>query len=152
MKPTFLDFPLYAVPDPSQTPAAPRGAGKRDIWALFDPAPEDPAEIENFLAKVFGAAKVDFEQDTKYISLTSSVPISFSQFPDAVGAKYVFLFGIEGQRVGLHFQLPPYQPVRFGSAVYLMADPIAAIYRERQEGGKAMSGKLWKALQHCFGL
>ena len=147
-----MDFPLYAVPDPDQPLVVPRGAGKRGIWVFFEPAAEDPAEIKNFLAKVFGAAKVDFEQDTYYISLTKGAPISFSQFSQAEDAKYVFIFGIEGHRIGLHFRLPAYQPVRFGSAVYLMADSIAAIYQERKDGGKAMSGKLWKALQHCFNL
>lgn len=150
MNSTFLDFDLFPVPERAQPQNNIKGAGEKGIWIWYEAGEAQQPEMESFLAKVFGAARIDLAQHANYICLTTNETISFSQVGDSNNAKFVFLFGISGKRLGLHFRLPPYQPVNFGSTTYISADDIREIFEERQAGKKEKSGKLWRALKTCF--
>lgn len=152
MNPTFFDFQLFPVPEQAQPKNSVKGAGDQGIWIWYEAETGQQAEIESFLAKVFGAAKIDLAQQTKYSCLTKEESISFRHIEGSGEAKFVFLFGISGKRLGLHFQLHPYQPVHFGTTTFILADSIADIFEERQSGGKEKSGQLWRTLKACFNL
>jgi hypothetical protein len=147
---TFFDFHLFPVPEQAQPINGISGAGNQGIWVWYEAEAAQQAEMEGFLAKVFGAAKIDLPQQAKHICLTKEESISFSRLEGHKTAKFVFLFGISGRRLGLHFQLHPYQPVHFGSTTFILTDSIADIFEERQAGGKEKSGQLWRTLKACF--
>ena len=96
------------------------------------------------------SAAIDLAQQAKHICLTKEESISFSRVEGSKTAKFVFLFGVSGKRLGLHFQLHPYQPVHFGTTSFILTDSIADIFEERQAGGKEKSGQLWRTLKACF--
>ncbi len=150
MNSTFLDFHLFPVPEQAQPKNGIDGAGAQGIWIWYEAEAAQQSEMAGFLAKVFGAAKIDLAQQAKHICLTKEESISFSRVEGSKTAKFVFLFGISAQRLGLHFQLHPYQPVQFGSTTFVLADSIADIFEERQAGGKEKSGQLWRTLKACF--
>jgi hypothetical protein len=150
LKSTFLDFHLFPVPEQAQPKNGVKGAGDKGIWVWYEAEVAQQEEIEGFLAKVFGAAKIDLAQQAKHICLTKEESISFSRVEGSKTAKFVFLFGVSGKRLGLHFQLHPYQPVHFGTTSFILTDSIADIFEERQAGGKEKSGQLWRTLKACF--
>ncbi|MEQ8703543.1 MAG: hypothetical protein RIC19_06475 [Phaeodactylibacter sp.] len=150
MKPTFFDFHLFPVPEGAQPRNAIKGAGGKDVWIWYQAETAQQAEMEDFLIKVFGAAKIDLAQHTRYICLTKQESISSSQLEGSSTAKFVFLFGIDGKRLGLHFQLPLYRPVVMGETAFIQVDDIAEIFEERKAGKKEKSGHLWRTLKACF--
>lgn len=152
MKPTFFDFDLFPIPERAQPKNTMLGAGEKDIWIWYEADETEQREMESFLAKVFGAAQINLAQSTKYICLTKEESISFSQVEGAGKAQFVFLFGVDGKRLGLHFSLLPYQPVVFNGATYVFIDAISDIFEERKAGKKEKSGQLWRTLKHCFGI
>lgn len=150
MNPTFFDFHLFPVPDTFRLEERASGAGEKGIWIWYQASKQDQPEIEHFMNKVFSAAGIDLAQDTRFICLTSEETISFSQIAECRNARFTFLFGVSGNRLGLHFQLTRYQPVQFGKTAFILADPISDIYEERQAGKTEKSGQLWRTLKACF--
>jgi hypothetical protein len=150
LKPTFFDFHLFPVPESVLPKNTVKGAGEEEVWIWYEAGKAEQSEMESFLTNVFGAAKIDLAQHTRYTCLTKDESISFSQIKGADSARFVFLFGVDAKRIGLHFDLQPYHPVKFGEATYVLADPITEIFEERQAGKKEKSGRLWHALKSCF--
>lgn len=117
---------------------------------LESSGPEEDAALGDFLEKVLAAAGIRLSTDVLLIRLTKGEPFSFSQLSRRHGIRQVLIFGIEPGLLGLHFQLPLYQPVQLGPTTFLLAHNLADIHQERQQGGKEKAGLLWKALQILF--
>jgi hypothetical protein len=152
LKTGFLDFWLYPAPDLGGEilPAA-KPAGQAPVLAAFYEEVTDLAdELPSFLGKILAAAAPDLPQQAALIKLTKGTSYSFSRLARSQSLKYVLIFGLAPKDLGLHFALTPYRPVDFGGLVFILAHSLAAIYEERQQGGKQMSGELWRALKGVF--
>ena len=64
--------------------------------------------------------------------------------------SHAFFFGMQPKQVGLNGAIPLYHPIQLNNITFIFADELSAIYTERQEGGKKMSGALWNVLKSLF--
>jgi hypothetical protein len=144
---SFIDFSIIKLPDSSGTHLL---AGQNRKGVLLVANWEDNAELRSFIDKVLASVKISIEQDTLYINITTTAPLSFPAIVNGHDIKYVLLFGYPPQNLGLNFILPLYTPVRLNGITFLAADAVRQIYEERQKGGKKMAGALWKSLKAIF--
>ncbi len=117
---------------------------------LFESDPADAEALSGFLDKVLQAVKIDRMADAKTVVITPKQSISLTRLECFAQCRYLIFFGATPRQLGLNLQLTDYQPTEFTGRQLLRADALSAIMQERQDGGKAMSGKLWKALQSLF--
>lgn len=150
MNPSFLDYPLYRVPDAPLPQDRTKGKGQKGIVLLYECKLAEEEVLSPFVDKILQAAKVDREQDALSIRITPGERISLHQLPDCQAMQYCLIFGVKPAQLGLNLQLPAYQPILFSDITFLRADALKSIWEERQEGGKKMSGQLWRALQQLF--
>lgn len=150
MNPSFLDFPLYRLPDAPLPENRINGEGQRRIGIFYEGTADDEEALSPFLDKILQAVKVDRSQHAISIRLTPGEPISLQQLPDWKALEYGLIFGIPPQQLGLNAHLPAYVPTTVSGFTFLWSDPLKSIWEERQQGGKKMSGQLWRALQQLF--
>jgi hypothetical protein len=152
LKTGFLDFWLFPAADHGEEiPPTATAAGQAPVLAAFyDEEVGLEEELPSFLGKILAAAAPSLPQQAALIKVTKGEPYSFSRLVRAQPLKYVLIFGLAPKDLGLHFALTPYRPVEFDGLVFILAHRLAAIYEERQQGGKQMSGELWRALKGVF--
>lgn len=150
MKTGFIDFLLFPAPDEGAAASQLAGNKAPVLAAFYAEQPGLEEELPEFLGKILTAASAGLPEQALLIKLTKGSAYSFSRLARKHGLRYVFIFGIAPKNLGLHFHLPLYQPVAAADAIFIMAHPLAAIYEERQKGGKQMSGELWRALKSLF--
>lgn len=145
----FFDFDLFVVPTRKQNTKIHHGNGEKGIFIIYE-SKEEEVDLTNFLAKVLQAAKIDINKDIFLVSLKPDELLDFSAFCHERQIKHVLSFGIAPKRLGLHLNHQLYMPFLFNQRTFLFVDSLPAIFEERQEGGKRMSGALWKALKEVF--
>ena len=150
MNPTFLNFPLYRLPDAPLPENRIVGEGQQRIGVFYECTATEEEALSAFLDKILQAVKVDRLQHATSIRLTPGEPISLHQLPNWKALKYGLIFGISPKRLGLNTQLLAYTPTTVSGLTLLWSDPLKSIWEERQQGGKKMSGQLWRALQQLF--
>ena len=148
-QPFFLDFDLFYAPEYKIAQNRINGQGQKGVIILFE-TNEEHTELASFLKKVLSAAKLVLDKDASLIALTTDENLSFSGLCQQTDVRYLLSFGITPERIGLQVNCQKYAPFKFKDVQFLFADPLVAIYEERQQGGKKMSGALWKALQALF--
>lgn len=151
MKSDFFDFLLFPAPEaPAPVPGS-SAAPPAEVAAFVRALPEaDESALEAFLEKVLQAAGLRLSIDVLLIRVTQGDIFSFSRFSHRYPLRQALIFGIEARDMGLHFQLPLYQPVTVGSVTFLRAHGLAEILEERRQGGREKAGQLWKTLQELF--
>jgi hypothetical protein len=124
-----------------------QGANQKEVIIFFSGDEIEEGALISFLAKVFQAIKIDLQQDTCFINMVLIQSLNLAAMLQKYKAKSIILFGLEPPQLGIQFQLPPYALIEHQGVQYLRVDDLKAIYDERQNGGKKMSGQLWKAIQ-----
>ncbi|MFN7117465.1 MAG: hypothetical protein ACK4TA_11745 [Saprospiraceae bacterium] len=145
----LLNFDLIDILDNELILQRCVGQNAKNTLVIFQTS-ENEAELRIFLEKVFAAAQVDLVKDTCVLSVTPLENFSFSRLYQHFDLQTLIVFGIPPVRLGIHLQVKPYEILRYENCTYVFADDLQAIYEERQQGGKRMSGELWKVLQTLF--
>ena len=122
------------------------GKNQKKVFILYQD-PEEQLELRQFLAKVLQAIQIDLDQDTLFINNKHGQKCAASDFIKKYSPQFFLLFGIDPKSIGIQFQLPAYHWIQHQETRFLRADAVAKIYEERQNGGKEMSAKLWRALK-----
>ncbi|GJM31322.1 MAG: hypothetical protein DHS20C18_03230 [Saprospiraceae bacterium] len=146
----FFDFPIFPIPDFHKIEDKVDGKGQKSILIIYQASPNVAAILTNFLSSIFNAAKIDLLNDTYSINLTSQEGCLVSDLYKEKSIQYCFVFGLPPASIGLQAEIKLYQLTKIDGKVYLFADDIATIHKERQENGKQLSGALWKAIQQLF--
>ena len=146
---SFYDFDLFVVPERITPSNRITGSGQKGVIILFE-SEEDNPELISFLSKILSAVQLELAKDANLIHLKASEGINFSGLCQQKDVAYLLSFGISPQRLGLQLNYQKYIPFQFKECQFLFADQLPLIFEERQEGGKKMSGALWKALQALF--
>jgi hypothetical protein len=141
---TFLDFKVFALDE--ETASTMHGQNQKGLLILAQ-AGENQAALQDFLQKILAAVKYDLEQDTLLIWLNEESRPNVASLLAKNKCKTLVAFGLVPEHLGIHFEWPLYYPMRLQNIQYLRADDLDAIFQERQQGGKKMSGALWKCLQ-----
>lgn len=150
MKNTFFDFKLFVVPETTAISDRCQGKNQREILIILEAAVAEIDELGNFLGRMLGAARIDLAEDVSLLILQPGEQLPLSRVQSQVPFKTMLSFGIAPSRLGLHLEIPKYQSTLHAGITYLFADPLAAIYEERQSGGREMAGAMWAALQEIF--
>lgn len=145
----FFDFPVVHVPDPVQWRPRLSGQNAQQVLIVFQHTGEAVA-LTTFLEKVLAAAKLDIQKDTFILTIAPEEAPSFIQLKQQIDFQYFITFGIEPLRMGLAVAAPLYRPFVLDNVQLLFADDLQKIQAEREQGGKQMSGELWRALKTLF--
>jgi hypothetical protein len=144
-KTTFFDFPVFPLDD--EFVGYGQNERKMLILALDH---ENKTDLRDFLQKILSAVKYDLDKDVLLAWLNEENRPNVASLIKNSQIKSVVCFGLVPQNLGMHFEWPLYYPIILQKVTYLRADSLAAIFEERQQGGKKMSGALWKCLQELF--
>ncbi len=150
MVPIFQDFSIYNVPVADKFDPAYLGNKNDDLLIGCNSPDFANDEIIKFLAKILQAVKLDLEKDAYLFKVTPQHIISFSELKKECSPRQLIAFGLLPAQLGLNFKPIWYAPFEHLQTTFLFADDLELIYRERQEGGKEKSGRLWQALQRIF--
>ncbi|MCB0560878.1 MAG: hypothetical protein H6573_30480 [Lewinellaceae bacterium] len=149
MKPNLLDFSLFPLSDWRQFNERLSGNNARRVLIVLERLESD-SELMDFLGKILSAVQLNLEEDTLLLRLTKGENISFSRLSQVQPVRYVLLFGIAPRQLGLHFSLPPGQPMRFGETYFLHTSALLDIFEERKAKARPKAGALWNNLKQLF--
>ncbi len=145
----FLDFDIVDVPEKELQKPLFWGKNEKGILIIVEQSAEQEA-LNAFVEKILAAVQLDLYRDALLLALTPDDRVSFAALCQTYDIRYCINFGIADRRMGLGFLWKPYQSLLHEGRYFLLADALPMIYEERQQGGKAMSGALWRALQQIF--
>jgi hypothetical protein len=144
----YFDFDLTRLGPAAEQRARLRGTGQNGLLVIFQTSPEQVAEEQAYLEKILEASGFPTPAETCYL-----LPVYADEAVDLLElrleepVRQVVLLGVAPARCGFSLRETAYQPHRLNRRTYLFGDSVADIHAERQAGGKAMSGKLWRALK-----
>ncbi|MDX1940545.1 MAG: hypothetical protein SFU99_08335 [Saprospiraceae bacterium] len=147
---TFFDYDIINVPDSDNLAARSTGKNEKGIFILFQNQQDDREELELFLEKVLAAVQLNIQKDTTLLAITNPSDIRFVGLRQRFSFQHFICFGISPQELGIQFETKPYQALRHDGITFVFADDLQKIYEERQQGGKQMSGELWRVLKSMF--
>ncbi len=145
----FLDFRVVDIPESTDFAGRLTGKNAKEILIVFQ-SQNNHEELFSFLEKVLTAAQLNIHTDTLILKITEQEKLSFVYLQKKNTFKYFISFGIAPQRLGIGFETPLYHPVSYEGITLFFADDLQLIYEERQQGGKRMSGELWRVLKSLF--
>ena len=134
---------LFNIPEKSILKIA-HGNFARRVFVASLSEPDFP-ENTAFLEKVLKAAGMDLEKDTLFAEITEIEQYSFLPLVKEKQTEYVLVFGIPANHLGLHVNMPLYQPISFYTTTFLFADKLSTLVAD-----KNMKAKLWQSLQLLF--
>ncbi len=145
----YLDFELFASADKQLQSSDLKGKGGRGIFIAYELSSSQKERLD-YLNKILAAAKIDMEQDVNILAVPpeSSIQLKTTAFNST--PRYVLLFGVKPQQLGLNYVLPTYNPVTYQGTTYLWVDSLASIQEERLAGKNQKAGALWLALKQIF--
>lgn len=147
MKKSFFDFKIFKVPENVFSANGQSGNNQKGLILLFAGEESEQESLLAFLAKVFQAIQIDLNQDTYFINNKLQPGLNWASVLQKKEVRSVVIFGLAPQALGIRFALPLYTLIEHQDVQYLRVDDLSAIYEERQNGGKKMSGLLWRAIQ-----
>ena len=145
----FLDFDVIHLADTTAIAERCKGQNVQKTLAIFQVG-EQEEELGAFLEKVLAAAQLNLTTDILSLILSPNENCSFIGLCQRFEIQTLLVFGINSERLGIHFQVVPYEFLRYEGRNYVFLDDLQLIYDERQQGGKRMSGELWKILKTLF--
>lgn len=145
----FFDFDILDVPENNNQAGRLSGDNAKEILIVFQNM-QDNEELLPFLEKILAAVQLNAQKDTLVLEITTQEKFSFLDLRQRLAFQHFIAFGIEPQTMGIHYENTLYQPVRYDNCTFLFADDLQKIFEERQQGGKRMSGELWKVLKSLF--
>lgn len=145
----FFDFDILDLPENDNLTGRLSGENAKGILIVFQNA-QNNEELLPFLEKILVAVQLNAPKDTLVLEITAQEKFSFLGLSQKLGFQYFISFGIEPERMGLYYENTLYQPLQYDNCTFLFADDLQKIFEERQQGGKRMSGELWKVLKSLF--
>jgi hypothetical protein len=140
LKNTHLDYKVFVLPEFHQTDLDVSGENKQHI--LIGYTHENNAELDAFLEKIIGSAKLNLKADCLLIKMQENAPnFAFSQISMQHSVKKALFFGINPKSLGLNIDTPTYLLFHLNDCTFLFADPLSKIFT---------SNELKKALWHCL--
>ena len=144
----YFDFDLFRLGPNSSQRERLNPAESARLLVAFQTSPEQAAADQAYLEKILAAS--GFDQPAASCLLLpvygkEALDLNELRLPATVTAL-VFL-GLSTDRCGFALRIQDYELCRLNRRTLLFGDSVAAIHAERQAGGKAMSGKLWRALK-----
>ena len=149
MVPLFKNFKITNVPS-GDFDVEIMGDNQKQLLLVVQISDSFPDELDVFLEKIFQAAGVDPKRDAIILKLPADKEIPFALLKQRYDFKNVVVFGALKNNLGLNFTILPYQLTKLATIHFLFADNLNQIFQERQNGGKKMAAKLWKALKIMF--
>ncbi len=144
MKNTYLDYKVFVVPEIDQTSVAVSGENNQHI--LIGCLSENNAELDTFLEKIIGSAKLNLKTDCLLIKVQDNETLlPFSQLSAHHVLKKALFFGIKPKNLGLNIDTPQYLPFHLNDCTFLFADPLSKIASSNE-----LKKALWNCLQQLF--
>jgi hypothetical protein len=148
----YLDFDLYGLGPSSAQRDRIAGAGGQGVLVVFQTEPDHLAEEQAYLEKILAASGfADPAVSCYLLPLFDEEAVDWIELQLATPPQHLVFLGIAPARGGLAVRTGPYQLIRLNGRIFLFGDSVADIYAERQSGGKAKSGALWRALKKLNG-
>jgi len=146
---SFLDFPIYPMIEAEKLLPKCKGKNQKNTLVVINQSIENTTELE-FLKKILGAAKLDFENDILLLNITKKEPFSFIRFQtigeDTFGKiDKVLVFGFPHKYLGLNLDIKNYNVHHFSDCKYLFADALGNLSQN-----KNLKGALWQGMQSMF--
>jgi hypothetical protein len=144
----YLDFDLFRLGPSADQRDRLTGAGRTGLFVAFQTTPQDLTTEQPYLEKILDASGFPNPAESCLllpVYAEEAIDLSELRLPATV-RQFAFL-GIPPQRCGFTLRAQPYRPVSLNNRLFLFGDSVATIHAERQAGGKAKSGALWRALQ-----
>ena len=123
-----------------------RSLNKEQFLIIFSCPEEDEKELNPYLQKILTALGVEMDNDTHYLNLPPGTEINLSHFLLHTATRKILLFGIQPHLLSLNIQIPPYTIFPFLGCKWLCADPLEAIFAERNQTIRPKAAALWTAL------
>ena len=145
MNKAFYDFTVYNIPNSENFNENVSGSNERRILIAF--LDEQRDELQVFMKKIIGAAKLELEKDCLLLrgdADKSGLP-TFAQIKSAHKIEKAVLFGITGRDLGFNIESPLYIPFVFNNCQFLFADKLSNI-----ENSVERKKALWYGLQTLF--
>lgn len=149
MDANFFDFVIVDVPENDDLTRRLSGENAKGVLIVFQ-NPRNNVELLPFLEKILATVQLNAQKDTFILEITDQEKFSFLDFRQKLAFQYFIAFGIAPERMGIHYESDLYQPIRYNDCTFLFADDLQKILEERQQGGKRMSGELWRVLKALF--
>ena len=121
---------------------------RRKLLVLIDQVLEDIDK--QFLAKITQAINLDLDQDVYIEFLPKQNYIQLSGLNTYQRVDRVLSFGLSAEQLMLKIPKLNYKPIPLQNHVFLFADQLSTIRKERESGRKEKAGKLWQGLQTLF--
>ncbi len=134
---------VYCVPEKPLVQIVQGGFSKRIIVIAACTSAE---EIDKaFLEKILAAVGLDFYKDTLFAAALPSRLIGLGEFMRKEHPQAILVFGANLFDLGLNINIPKYQPTKFYTSYFLVADtlPEIAVSKEKKS-------LLWNALKKMF--
>ncbi len=148
---SFLDFEFYRLPNQTYSMARLAGKGQAKLLSLYRTTPERQAEAQSYLITILEAVGYAPALTQTYLyPLLPQEQLQLVPMLQALQITKVLLFGSSLSELGIHIRCRPYEAVRWNGCLFLESDALLDIQREREAGGKAMAGALWKALKQHY--
>lgn len=134
----FFNFPIIVVPEINAVES-----NNKEVLVVLLQA-EYGEEEAQLLEKILKAIQIDLHT-AHIVQLTSAETTSFDKLQQAFGVRSLICFGVPLQRLGIHFRLPKYQPLKKEALRLIHADSLPVIAKN-----KNFKSLLWKGLKHLF--
>ena len=140
--PDFLDFKVYPLTefDKSQF----KGKNLQKTLLFLGKNSQSEKQIQ-FLEKIISAIKFDLLEDTLIYNINQDQPVGFNTICQNYEIEKVIFFDVTPQSLGLHLQIPKYQPTNWSNFKLLYADSLSKISIDQR-----LKGNLWNALKAMF--
>lgn len=145
----YFDLEIILFEDAAEVAARCVGENTKQTFIVFQ-QDERVEELLQFLTKILAAVQLDLQKDVKLLAVEPQEQFSFIQLSKIFEIQKLLSFGISPNRMGINFQTIPYTISKHENRSFIFADDLKKILEERQQGGKRMSGELWKALKALF--
>ena len=146
ISPDFFDFDMYQFPENEIVDKVVRGLNKEQFLIIFSCPEEEEKELHPYLQKILTALGTQMDEDTHYLNLPPGTEINLSHFLLYRATRKILLFGIQPHLLSLNIQIPPYTIFPFLGYKWLCADPLEAIFAERNQTIRPKAAALWTAL------
>jgi hypothetical protein len=144
LKNTHLDYKVFVLPEFHQTDINVSGENNQHI--LIGCNDENNPELDAFLEKIIGSAKLSLKTDCLLLKLKDNeTNLAFSQFTTPYTFKKALFFGIKPKNLGLNIDTPPYLPFHLNDCAFLFVDPLSKIFHSSE-----LKKALWNCLQQLF--
>lgn len=139
----FFEESLYKVEDLNKNiQHLFKGEANAKILVCYESAIS--IELEDFLAKIFKAVKVDLEKEVCQLNARGA-NLSWALIEAEYNFQKILCFGLAPSQIGLNLQLKAYQPQTWEGKECLVAHKLADIQQDPQK-----KRQLWTALQQMF--